>query len=302
MKAKVFLSCVIVMVFFAVCFAAEAPVAKVPFETEKAKEFQKLTAEFYGIPVEKSLELGNGVKMDFVLIPAADFYMGSPSVEEGRDDDEGPAHHVKITKPFYMAKFEVTQKQYKTVFGENTVWANKEFKFKGDNLPVENAKWLEVERFLKKMSEQTGQKLRFPTEAEWEFACRAGTETPFYTGKTISSDGANYEASRVYGIGEKGLNMEKTVDVGSYKPNPFGLYDMHGNVWEWCNDWYGKTYYTESVTDDPPGPVSGKERVVRGGSWKNWPKNCRSADRQSLDPDKERDNIGIRPVLELPVK
>ncbi len=285
-----------------VCMAEVKPdkesVAKAPFDAKAAKDYQELAARHYGVPLEKSADLGNGVKMEFVLIPAGEFHMGSPSAEGRRRSDEGPAHHVKISKPFYLGKFEVTQLQYKAIFGD-TAWSAKNYAFKGDNLPVENVKWYEADRFFKEMSHQTGLKVRFPTEAEWEYACRAGTVTPFYTGQTISSDDANYDASRTYGTGVKGLEMKKTVDAGSYPPNGFGLYDMHGNVWEWCSDWYRKHYYRESVVDDPKGPASGKKRVTRGGSWKSWPKNCRSADRNKCAPSKSTSNTGFRVVLEL---
>jgi formylglycine-generating enzyme required for sulfatase activity len=212
--------------------------------------------------------------------------------EPKRDSDEGQ-HHIKLTKAFYLGKFEVTQLQYRIIMGENPS------KFGGDKLPVENVSWFEAARFLKKLSEKTNMKFRFPTEAEWEYACRAGTTTAFNTGTTIDSDLANYDASEPYADGITGKYLKRTTAIGSYAPNAFGLYDMHGNVWEWCNDIYDENYYKQAPLTDPKGPLEGKTKVIRGGAWKEYAYKCRSADRNSRGPKDTQSIIGFRVVMDI---
>ena len=291
----------ILAVFGAVCVGAaeKGPSAVSPFDVDEAKAYQKATAEFYGVPVEKSVDLGDGVKMDFVLIPAGEFHMGSSTVEAKRDRNEGPAHEVILSKPFYIGKFEVTQQQYKQVFG-STVFAQVDFEFKGDTLPAETVSGYEVEKFVKDLSKAQKKTFRLATEAEWEFACRAGTTTPFNFGVTITPENANYDGGTwVYPGGRKGLNMKRTVDVGLYPANAFGLHDMHGNVWEWCSDWWNSGYYKETPTKDPKGPPAGKEWVIRGGGWKSNPEKTRSAERDANKPSGRQKVIGFRVVLEV---
>jgi len=230
------------------------------------------------LPVARDLNLGSGVRLRMVLMAPGEFMMGSPENEKDRGDDEGPVHKAKITKPFYMGIHEVTQAQYKVVMGKN------QSGFKGDNNPVESVSRNDAVEFCKKLSKKTGLEVRLPTEAEWEYACRAGTTTPFHFGETISTDQANYKGNYVYVNGRKGLYRKKTAPVGSFKPNAWGLYDMHGNVWEWCQDRYGEDYYKESALEDPKGPPKGSLRVVRGGSWVDIPVGCRSAVRTGLVP------------------
>ena len=177
-----------------------------------------------------TLDCGNGVKLELMPIPAGTFMMGSPETEANRESHE-VRHQVAISKPFYLGVYAVTQAQYRMVMGVNLS------KFKGDNLPVESVSWNEAVEFCQKLSANTDRKVRLPTEAEWEYACRAGTTTPFNTGDTISTDQANYDGNHTYGNGSKGVFREKTTPVGSFPPNAWGLYDMHGNVWEWCSDW-----------------------------------------------------------------
>jgi formylglycine-generating enzyme required for sulfatase activity len=212
-------------------------IAAVVTAVEKVKEIpaattqQKTAAQKAGLPVEKIIDLGNDVNIAVVFIPAGEFEMGSPMEEPKRDSDEAQ-HHIKLTKAFYIGKFEVTQIQYRVIVNENPS------KFGGDKLPVDNVNWYEAMRFLKKLSDKTNMKFRLPTEAEWEYACRAGTKTTFNTGTTLDSDLANYDASEPYADGIIGKYLKHTTAVGSYPPNAFGLYDMHGNVWEWCSDIY----------------------------------------------------------------
>jgi len=266
---------------------------------EKAREIpqasiqQKQAAEKTGLPLEKKIDISSEVNIVVVFIPAGEFEMGSPMEELKRDSDEGQ-HHIKLTKPFYMGKFEVTQLQYREIMSDNPS------KFGGDNLPIENVNWYEASRFLKKLSDKTGLKFRLPTEAEWEYACRAGTTTAFNTGTTIDSDFANYEATTPYANGIIGKDLKRTNKVGSYAPNAFGLYDMHGNVWEWCSDFYDNEYYKITPTLDPTGPqVNDGDKVIRGGAWNERPNKCRSADRNNRMPKANQPIIGFRVVMDI---
>ncbi len=239
---------------------------------------------------EQTIDLGGGVTMDLVLIESGEFLMGSPSSEAKRDDDEGPQHRVRISKPFYMGKHEVTQAQWRAVMGSNPSH------FKGDDLPVEQVSWDGIQEFCRKLSERAGRTIRLPTEAEWEYSCRAGTTTPFHFGSTISPDQVNYDGNHPYGEGRKGVYREKTTSVGSFPANAWGLYDMHGNVWEWCGDWCGEDYYADSPGADPTGPGSGKYRVLRGGSWLSLARYCRCANRRWCRPGLRNDYVGFRVV------
>jgi len=229
--------------------------------------------------------------MEMVFIPAGEFMMGSPTSEKDRSSDEGPVHRVRITKPFYMGKYEVSQGQWQAVMGNNPS------AFKGsDKLPVERVSWNDSQVFLGK----AGDGLRLPTEAEWEYACRAGTNTPFYFGNTITTDQVNYDGNYPYAGGPKGVYRQKTTPVGSFPPNAWELYDMHGNVWEWCEDWDEKDYYGQSPGSDPTGPGSGSYRVVRGGSWNYDAYFCRSANRDGIGPSYSNGYVGFRAALGLP--
>jgi formylglycine-generating enzyme required for sulfatase activity/tRNA A-37 threonylcarbamoyl transferase component Bud32 len=230
----------------------------------------------------------NTIGMKLILIPEGEFMMGSPGTEAGRRSDEGPQHKVRITKPFYLGAFEVTQQQYQAIMGKNPA------KFEGETNPVESVSWNMAVPFCKRLSQKEGVEYRLPTEAEWEYACRAGSTTPFYTGATISTEQANYDGNYTYGSGQKGEHRQKTIRVGSFPPNSLGLYDMHGNVWEWCQDWYDGSYYANSPSQDPKGPDSGTARVLRGGSWYYEPNNLRSAFRFRLPPAMKADNTGFR--------
>ncbi|MEG4914460.1 bifunctional serine/threonine-protein kinase/formylglycine-generating enzyme family protein [Microcoleus sp. B7-D4] len=222
-----------------------------------------------------SENLGSGAILDMVAIPGGSFVMGSPSTETGRSDNEGPQHNVNIP-PFFMGKYEVTQAQYQAVMGNNPS------NFKGAKRPVENVSWDEAVEFCQKLSEKTEKTYRLPSEAEWEYACRAGTTTPFYFGDTITPDLVNYDGNNPYGAAPKGLWREQTTDVGSFPPNAFGLYDMHGNVWEWCSDkWHGN--YNGAPTDGSSWePGTNNNRARRGGSWDSNAVYCRCAYRDFL--------------------
>ena len=239
-----------------------------------------------------TLDLGDNVSMKLVLIPDGKFMMGSPDGEKDRQSDEGPQREVTISKPFYMGIREVTQRQYELVMGKNPS------RFQGARNPVEHVSWNEAVDFCEKLSRKTGRTVHLPTEAQWEYACRSGTTTPFHTGRTISTDEANYDGDYVYGNGRKGTFRRTAVAVGSFKPNGFGLYDMHGNVWEWCSDWYADSY-EKANNQDPTGPTSGKYRVLRGGYWHEGPICCRSANRFALSADCRGSFYGFRVSVDV---
>ena len=223
------------------------------------------------------------VKMEFVLIPAGEFDMGSPASEEGRRDDEGPVHRVKISKPFCMGRFPVTAVQYKALMDWSFVRSYTAImemgSLSGRCMPMRLVSWYNAAEFCEKLSRKTGKRCRLPTEAEWEYACRAGTTTPFSFGETISTDQANYHGGDTYGTGPAGVFRAEITRVDCFRPNAFGLYDMHGNVDEWCQDWYGAKYYSRSPEADPQGERNGSGRVLRGGHLSRPPHCCRSATR-----------------------
>ena len=212
--------------------------------------------------------------------------MGSPKKEKLREDNE-TQHKVTLTKGFYMGVHLVTQEQWQKVMGNNPSF------FKGDKFrPVEQVSWDNCQEFAKKLRDKDKKLYRLPTEAEWEYACRAGTITPFHFGKTISSDQANYNGNFTYGDGKKGVFRKKTTPVGSFPANAWGLHDMHGNVFQWCQDWYGD--YPQNDLVDPQGAEKGEFRVLRGGSWVNDAVYCRSAVRNWFVPVSRADGIGLR--------
>ncbi|HVS40578.1 MAG TPA: bifunctional serine/threonine-protein kinase/formylglycine-generating enzyme family protein [Gemmataceae bacterium] len=236
----------------------------------------------------------NSLGMKFVWIPPGAFLMGSPKKEAEREGYQGAdetQHEVTLTKGFHLGIHQVTQAQWQAVMGSNPSH------FKGDYLPVEQISWDDAVAFCAALSEKDGKKYRLPTEAEWEYACRAGTTTPFHFGTTPATAQANYDGNYTYGKGKKGVYRRKTTLVGSFPPNDWGLYDMHGNVWEWCADWYGE--YEKGSINDPKGLIQGETRVVRGGSWRYNPRNCRSACRSRFPPAYRDNLIGLRVCLLL---
>ncbi|MBI2804653.1 MAG: formylglycine-generating enzyme family protein [Planctomycetes bacterium] len=246
--------------------------AKAKAEKAEAKLRGKAEASAKAKKVPRLIKAGS-LEMEFAWIPPGTFFMGSPTEEEDRKSDE-TQHKVTLTKGFYMGVYTVTQEQWQTLMGVNPSF------FKGEkNLPVETVSWDDCQQFIKKLREKDKKPYRLPTEAEWEHACRAGTRTPFYFGKTISTGQANYDGDFAYANGAKGLSRKKTTPVGSFPANAWGLYDMHGNVWQWCQDRYGD-YSKEDMTD-PLGPDVGEYRILRGGSWYGYPGYCRSAFRDA---------------------
>jgi formylglycine-generating enzyme required for sulfatase activity len=241
---------------------------------------------------------------EMARVEGGTFTMGSPENEMEREDNE-VQHQVKVSS-FSMSKYPVTQKEYQEVMGTNPSH------FKKDNLPVESVTWFDAIEYCNRRSQREGLTLaytvngtdvtwnknakgyRLPTEAEWEYACRAGTTVPFSTGNNITTDQANYNGGSPYRNNAEGEFREETTPVGSFAPNAYGLYDMNGNVCEWCWDWYGD--YAGEAQTDPAGAVSGDTRVIRGGSWLSAAQLLRSACRADVDPVDRYYDIGFRVV------
>ena len=231
-------------------------------------------------------DLGNGVILEMVAIPGGTFIMGSPENEEGRSQDESPQHQVTVP-PFFIGKYPVTQQQWRVVAALPKVKIDLESdpsRFKGDgstsltnNLPVEFVSWNDAQEFCARLSRMANKTYRLPTEAEWEYACRGGTTTPFYCGETISTDLANYNGNYIYGQAQKGEYREKTTEVGKFPANPFGLYDMSGNVWEWCEDGWHENYINAPTDGSAWTSLSTEYMLLRGGSWSNVARYCRAA-------------------------
>jgi formylglycine-generating enzyme required for sulfatase activity len=263
-----------------------------------AVKAEPLPPEAKGLPVPAftgetiSLDLAEGVAMKLVLIPAGKFIMGSAADEKGGSDNEGPQRVVTISKPFYMGVFEVTQEQWLAVMG-------KAAKARSPGHPVEQVDWTGATDFCKAFSRKTGKTLRLPTEAEWEYACRAGSATRYPFGddeKRLDEYGwfiRNFKRTATAG------HDGNPSPAGQKKPNAWGLYDMNGNVWEWCSDWYADSFAgAEQI--DPKGPASGECHVLRGGSWSCLPTECRSASRWIGSPGDTQDTgtVGFRVVCE----
>ena len=246
-----------------------------PFSEAKAKEVQNSLAKKLGVAVETKIPLGNGVDLEMVLIPPGKFMMGSSLTESNREINQ-LLHEVIISKPFYLGKYEVTQEQWVSIISKNPS-ANL-----GPKLPVENISWNNCQEFITKLNKKTDGGFLLPSEAEWEFSCRAGTVSNFYFGNKIQPEDANFLES----------NIGKTSIATNYKPNAFGLHNMHGNLWEWCSDWYGD-YIVDDIID-PLGPKTGDRRVLRGGSYGLPAYKHSSAMRGFKDPNLHNEFGGIR--------
>ncbi|MHC5850255.1 caspase, EACC1-associated type [Nostoc sp.] len=244
--------------------------------------------------------LGNGVVLEMVAIPGGKFIMGSLESEPERVSRESPHHSVTI-QPFFMGKFTVTQSQWKAVAAlpKVSIDLNPDpSNFKGANRPVERVSWDDVIEFCARLSKKTEKTYRLPSEAEWEYACRAGTTTPFYFGETITTDLANYDGNYTYGSAPNGEYRKQTTDVGKFPANPFGLFDMHGNIWEWCQDEWHENY--NGAPKDGSAWLSDNDnqnRLLRGGSWRLNPRYCRSALRNYYTRVNKGGNVGFRVVV-----
>ncbi len=228
-------------------------------------------------------ELVNSIGMKLRLIQPGSFMMGS------EDSDEKPVHKVTLTKGFYMGVYEVTQEEWEKVMGSTPSH------FKGPKKPVDTVSWDDAQEFIRKLSEKEKVTYRLPTEAEWEYACRAGTTTEFYWGDDV---GVAEIGRYAWWAGNEDWRESGSKPVGQKKPNVWGLYDMSGNVWEWCEDWYGN--YSSASQTDPTGAAGGSDRVVRGGGWGYYASGCRSAFRYRGSPSGLHSNGGFRLVSAIP--
>ena len=261
------------------------------------------TAQYFAEPL---LPLApDAIALQMVRVPGGSFVMGSPEDELERDNDEGPLHEVTVP-PFFMSRYPVTQAQWQAVAAlpqEERELKPDPSTFKGDNRPVENVSWYDAMEFCQRLVTHTGRPYRLPSEAEWEYACRAGTTTPFYFGRTLTTELANYDGNYTYADGPEGEYREETMVVDQFGiANAFGLCDMHGNVWEWCADHFHSNY--EGAPRDGSAWLdeekSDSNYVLRGGSWLNNPRYCRSAIRDNDSPVNANDLIGLRLVCAAP--
>ncbi|MGJ3252713.1 MAG: SAV_2336 N-terminal domain-related protein [Elainellaceae cyanobacterium] len=259
---------------------------------------QRRQAATWGYTETLTTEMGEDIGLDMIAIPGGSFMMGAPTTEPESLDSERPQHEVTL-QPFYMGRYPVTQAQWRIVAGYPEVERSLDpdpSNFKGDNRPVEQVSWDDAQEFCKRLSAATGQEYRLPSEAEWEYACRAGTETPFYFGETITSELASYDGQSTYNDGPKGKNRRKTTEVGNFPSNDWGLHDMHGNVWEWCeDDWHSN--YGRAPADGSAwveADRKGTGRLLRGGSWYDFPGICRSAFRDYGSRDTRYFGFGFR--------
>jgi formylglycine-generating enzyme required for sulfatase activity len=272
-----------------------------------AKHSQKI--HYFDEPLDRSNLVIKPMKM--VLIVGGTFDMGSPETEIDRFESESPQHQVTVPS-FFMSEFLIAQAHWIAVAQMPQIDIKLEDApayFKGTDRPVENISWFEAVEFCERLSKHSGRRYRLPTEAEWEYACRAGSKTPFYFGETVTTDLANYEGtdtldgkwSGSYGRGSKGIYREQTTPVNTFSPNAFGLYDMHGNVWEWCLDHWHHNY--QGAPTDGSAWLSNDRnanRLLRGGSWNYNPRDCRSASRYNVPPVLRNFNFGFRVVCEIP--
>jgi len=262
---------------------------------------------------EVTIDLGDGVRMDFVLVPAGRFKMGSPAEEKERQENE-LQHEVELSRSFYMGKYEVTQEQYQQLMGNNPSYFSADGEGKTTvaglvtkKFPVEQVSWNDAMDFCRKLNnKRDGRSYRLPTEAEWEYACRGGQREslPFGvgSGKQMSSRIANFDGNTPYDD-EKGPYLDRPCDVGLYRPNGYGVYDMGGNAGEWCLEWFENDYYKDSPKRDPQGPAQREGnnlRSRRGGSWYGLPAYCRSASRTGVRIDERNRYDGFRVIFTTP--
>jgi formylglycine-generating enzyme required for sulfatase activity len=268
-----------------------------PDETWQAFEFETVRVDDSGKIVERREyaarqfvdRLEGGTPLEMVMVPGGTFLMGSAG-REGYDD-ERPQHSVSVP-PFFLGRYPVTQEQWKAVMG----WIPR-YRCKGARRPADRVSWDAAQAFCERLSRMTGRRYRLPSEAKWEYACRAGTTTPFYFGDTITTDLVNYVGDHVYRAEPKGVYRHETIEVGSFPPNAFGLYDMHGTVWEWCADVWHRDYVGAPADGSVWEGEIGSQRVLRGGCWHDPPGLCRSAARLKYLRRDGEDYVGFRVAL-----
>ena len=258
-----------------------------PFDATEAKRRQSETANALGRGVEEKIELGAGLLLTMVLVPAGQFLMGSPEKEKGRADREA-LRPVTVERPLWIGKYHVTQEQWEAVMGSNPSL------FRGPKNPVESVSWSDVQEFLKKLNVRfSGSGFALPAEEQWEYACRAGTASAFHFGETVTADQAHSVWTCPDGPGQSGRSGPRTRPVGKFPPNAWGLHDMHGNVWEWCASSFSATPQSEEAA---AGGASDTLRILRGGPLPGTPCAARSAHRGAADPSDAGDLFGFRVV------
>ncbi|MGC1306070.1 MAG: SUMF1/EgtB/PvdO family nonheme iron enzyme [Phormidesmis sp.] len=268
------------------------------FETVKVNRQGEVIQRMLAEATTFSEDLGEGVALEMVRIPGGKFVMGASHGEADSTAGEGPQHEVTVPE-FWMGKYAITQAQWQaaTVSLREIQDSSVPTCLRGPNRPVENVFWTNAVEFCQWLSQRSGRAYQLPSGAQWEYACRAGTTTPFYFGETITPALANYNGSYAYGDGPRGKYRQETTEVGSFPPNLFGLYDMHGNVWEWClDDWHD--FYKDVSVEGSAWRLSGQKKFLRGGSWSYLPTNCRSAYRLNYPFHNRIDDIGFRVVCQ----
>jgi formylglycine-generating enzyme required for sulfatase activity len=263
----------------------------VEFESPTVDDKGKIIARTHYTVEQFTEDLGNGIALDMVAIPAGSFQMGSP-LNYGHPD-EHPQHFVTI-KAFMMGKFLITQRQWKAIMKKLPPC-----RFKGDYLPVERVSWKDAGEFCQRLSKKTGRNYRLPSETQWEYVCRAGTYTPFSFGETLTTEIANYNGMHTFAKEPRSVYGHVTTPGGTFPPNPFGLYDMHGNLWEWCADSWLDDYSTTPRDGSAYQTRSDPYRVARGGSWHEPPDLCRSAVRIRFNQSDAEEVIGFRVVSDI---
>ena len=246
--------------------------------------------------------LDETIRLEMVSIPGGSFMMGAPENESESHDNERPQHEVTL-QLFYMGRYPITQSQWRIVADWPQI--NRKLNpspsdFKGDNRPVERVSWEEAIEFCLRLSEKTGKYYRLPSEAEWEYACRAGTTTPFHFGDIITTKVANFNGDYTYNSSPKGVNRRETTNVGIFPANYWGLHDLHGNVWEWCEDDWSSNYENAPTDGIVVKDQNSRTKLLRGSSWFDYPRNCRSACRDFNTRHYRSYNIGLRVCCELP--
>jgi formylglycine-generating enzyme required for sulfatase activity len=275
-----------------------------PLLNRQKFKIQRRRAASWGYAEPLSMEGEESIALDMIAIPGGRFRMGAPKREPESLDWERPQHEVTLS-PFYLSRYPITQAQWKIVAGYEQI--DRELdpdpsRFKGDRRPVERVSWEDAQEFCQRLAQRTGLTYRLPSEAEWEYACRAGTETPFHFGETITPELVNYDGTRTYNDSPKGEDRQQTTDVGSFSANEWGLHDMHGNVWEWCEDDWHENYEGAPIDGSAwlESSPEGAYRLLRGGSWSIVPRNCRSASRYFNGRVGRSDIIGFRVVCVPP--
>ena len=267
-----------------------------PERLVKELRLRELYALGLTIPLPtRRIAVGADSAMELVFVPPGRFLMGCSPTQMSREFNEGPEHSVRLTRGFWLGSHPVTQGHWFSLLGTHPPGG-----YRSKLLPVAGISWFECQEFLAALARQHGREFLLPTEAEWEYACRALTTTPFSQGARLSIHLANFDGNYPYGSIAVVPTVGAPTPIGLYPPNGFGLHDMHGNVWEWCFDWFDAAYYSSGPTIDPAGPTHGTLRVLRGGSWHNFDWSCRSASRERFAPESSSGTHGFRVAMTEP--